>query len=195
MAALARGASIVESQGENVQVPKDRLFNQFCEETDLQKILNIFKDLCEEISLDPAQYEGFYREFKAAFSNWKTKELFKKFDERATQAPYCKQEACSGRKVLVVGAGPVGLRAAIEAALLGAQVDLVEKRTAFNRNNLLHLWPFLITDLKVLGAKKYYGHFCSSSIDHIGKSVAVLCSCSLVFSTSTLLKDCSKQYI
>ncbi len=66
-----------------------------------------------------------------------------------------------------MGAGPVGLRGAIELALLGARVDLVEKRPDFQRNNSLHLWPFLITDLRNLGAKKFYGRFASGSIEHI----------------------------
>lgn len=70
-------------------------------------------------------------------------------------------------QVLIIGAGPCGLRAAIEAQLLGAKVVLVEKRDRFSRNNVLHLWPFVITDLKALGAKKFYGKFCAGSIDHI----------------------------
>lgn len=32
---------------------------------------------------------------------------------------------------------------------------------------MLHLWPFIIHDLKALGAKKFYGKFCAGSIDHI----------------------------
>ncbi len=153
---------------------RDQLFSKFCDETDLQNILKIFGEICAEISLDPNQYEGFYAEFKAAFTSWKAKALFQQYDSRAKQAEYSNQEACAGKRVLVVGAGPVGLRAAIEAAFLGAKVDLVEKRTAFNRNNSLHLWPFLITDLKVLGAKKFYGRFCSSDIDHICKYLLVV---------------------
>ncbi len=35
------------------------------------------------------------------------------------------------------------------------------------RNNVLHLWPYNIHDLKALGAKKFYGKFCAGSIDHI----------------------------
>ena len=77
--------------------------------------------------------------------------------------------ASRGKRVLVIGAGPVGLRFAIEAALLGASVHLVEKRNSFSRNNVLHLWPFLIDDLKSLGAKKFYGKFCAGAIDHISK--------------------------
>jgi len=72
-------------------------------------------------------------------------------------------------KVLVIGAGPTGLRVAIETALLGARVVVVEKRDSFSRNNVLHLWPHTIHDLKALGAKKFFGKFCAGSIDHISK--------------------------
>uniref|UniRef100_A0A6I8N5X9 F-actin monooxygenase n=1 Tax=Ornithorhynchus anatinus TaxID=9258 RepID=A0A6I8N5X9_ORNAN len=68
---------------------------------------------------------------------------------------------------LIVGGGPCGLRTAIELAFLGAKVVVVEKRDTFSRNNVLHLWPFTIHDLRGLGAKKFYGKFCAGSIDHI----------------------------
>lgn len=72
----------------------------------------------------------------------------------------------------MLGAGPCGLRTAIELALLGAQVVVLEKRESFSRNNVLHLWPFTICDLRVLGAKKFYGKFCCGSLDHISESNA-----------------------
>ncbi|XP_019720682.1 F-actin-monooxygenase mical1 isoform X3 [Hippocampus comes] len=68
---------------------------------------------------------------------------------------------------LVLGAGPCGLRTAIELSLLGAEVVVLEKRETFSRNNVLHLWPFTIYDLRGLGAKKFYGKFCTGSLDHI----------------------------
>ena len=151
----------------STQSPRDALFAQLWEATDLQQILKTFGELCAEIGLDRAQYDGFYQSFRGSFNSWKAGALFQLLDSRAKQAEYDGQRACEGRRVLVVGAGPVGLRAAVEAALLGAKVDLVEKRDSFTRNNSLHLWPFLITDLKTLGAKKFYGRFCSSTIDHI----------------------------
>ena len=50
---------------------------------------------------------------------------------------------------------------------LGAKVVVVEKRDRYSRNNVLHLWPYNIVDLRGLGAKKFYGKFCAGSIDHI----------------------------
>lgn len=70
---------------------------------------------------------------------------------------------------LIIGGGPCGLRTAIELAYLGAKVVVVEKRDTFSRNNVLHLWPFTIHDLRSLGAKKFYGKFCAGSIDHISE--------------------------
>lgn len=72
-------------------------------------------------------------------------------------------------QVLIIGAGPCGLRMAIECALLGCKVVLLEKRDRFSRNNVLHIWPFVIQDLKNLGAKLFYPKFCAGSIDHISK--------------------------
>lgn len=46
---------------------------------------------------------------------------------------------------------------------------LVEKRRKFSRHNVLHLWPFTIHDLRALGAKKFYGRFCTGTLDHISE--------------------------
>lgn len=72
-------------------------------------------------------------------------------------------------QVLIIGAGPCGLRAAIEAQLLGCKVVVIEKRDRISRNNVLHLWPFVIQDLRALGAKKFFGKFCAGAIDHISE--------------------------
>ena len=86
-----------------------------------------------------------------------------------TPQPYENGSAAEGTTVLVIGGGPCGLRMAIECLLLGCRVVVVEKRRSYSRNNVLHLWPFTITDLKRLGAKKFYGKFCAGSLDHISE--------------------------
>ena len=48
---------------------------------------------------------------------------------------------------------------AIEGRLLGSQVVVVEMRDYVTRNNVLHLWPSVIHDLKSIGAKIFYRNF------------------------------------
>ncbi|XP_062516077.1 myosin-2 heavy chain-like isoform X2 [Corticium candelabrum] len=144
-----------------------QLFNKFCDSSDLQDILNAFQTLRTELHLDVAQSD-FYTQLKSKLSNWKSRSLWEILDKRVDCPVYEGGMACGGAKVLVVGAGPCGLRFAVEAALLGAsRVVVVEKRRGYTRNNVLHLWPYLITDLRGLGAKKFYGKFCAGSLDHI----------------------------
>jgi hypothetical protein len=37
----------------------------------------------------------------------------------------------------------------------------------FSRNNVLHLWPYTIYDLRAIGVKYFFGQFCAGQIDHI----------------------------
>ena len=150
---------------------RDRLFAQFCEVTELSEIVSSFRSLCGEAGVSPESYEDVYPAVKKSLTAWKPASFWELLDKRAVLPEYDSQRACRGRRVLIVGAGPVGLRMAIEAAFLGARVDIVEKRDNFSRNNSLHLWPFLVTDLRNLCAKKFYGRFASGSLDHICKNI------------------------
>lgn len=143
------------------------LFDHFSSATTMRQILGLYRNMCKTIGLRPGPINEFYPKLKLNVKSWKAQALWKKFDARASHRAYNKGIAANGTRVLVIGAGPCGLRTAIEAQLLGAKVVLVEKRDRFSRNNVLHLWPFLITDLRNLGAKKFYGKFCAGSIDHI----------------------------
>ncbi|XP_058980162.1 F-actin-monooxygenase Mical [Musca domestica] len=143
------------------------MFDYFCVATTMRQILGLHRQMCDVIGLRPAPLNEFYPKLKAKVRSWKAQALWKKFDARAAHRAYAKGNACTGTRVLVIGAGPCGLRTAIEAQLLGAKVVVVEKRDRISRNNVLHLWPFVITDLRNLGAKKFYGKFCAGSIDHI----------------------------
>ncbi|XP_072336690.1 F-actin-monooxygenase MICAL3-like isoform X2 [Scyliorhinus torazame] len=143
------------------------LFDKFLQGKTCQETLSVFRELCHLSHLDPGDYRSFYHKLKGSLNYWKAKALWVKLDKRASQKDYEQGKACAGTKSLVLGAGPCGLRTAIELAFLGAKVIVVEKRESFSRNNVLHLWPFTIHDLRALGAKKFYGKFCSGSLDHI----------------------------
>lgn len=152
---------------ENSSALGAELFDHFSSATTLRQILGLYRNMCNTIGLRAGPINEFYPKLKSNIKSWKAQALWKKFDARASHRAYNKGMAANGTRVLVIGAGPCGLRTAIEAQLLGAKVVLVEKRDRFSRNNVLHLWPFLITDLRNLGAKKFYGKFCAGSIDHI----------------------------
>lgn len=143
------------------------MFDHFCLATTMRQVLGLYRNMIDTVNLRPGPMNEFYPKLKTKIRSWKAQALWKKFDTRAAHRVYNKGTACTGTKVLVVGAGPCGLRTAIEAQLLGAKVVVVEKRDRISRNNVLHLWPFVITDLRMLGAKKFYGKFCAGSIDHI----------------------------
>ncbi|KAM9753185.1 LOW QUALITY PROTEIN: F-actin-monooxygenase mical2b [Menidia menidia] len=144
-----------------------QLFENFVQASTCKGTLQAFSILCRQLDLDPLDYSNFYSSLKAAVSSWKVKVLWTKLDKRAQQKVYKQNQICQGTRCLIIGGGPCGLRTAIELALLGCKVVVIEKRDTFSRNNVLHLWPFTIHDLRGLGAKKFYGKFCAGAIDHI----------------------------
>ncbi|XP_077025664.1 F-actin-monooxygenase MICAL3 isoform X2 [Tamandua tetradactyla] len=143
------------------------LFDRFVQATTCKGTLKAFQELCEHLELKPKDYRSFYHKLKSKLNYWKAKALWAKLDKRGSHKDYKKGKACTNTKCLIIGAGPCGLRTAIDLSLLGAKVVVIEKRDAFSRNNVLHLWPFTIHDLRGLGAKKFYGKFCAGAIDHI----------------------------
>ncbi|XP_019400077.1 PREDICTED: protein-methionine sulfoxide oxidase MICAL3 isoform X5 [Crocodylus porosus] len=143
------------------------LFDRFVQASTCKGTLKAFQELCDYLELKPKDYRSFYHKLKSKLNYWKAKALWAKLDKRGSHKDYKKGKACANTKCLIIGAGPCGLRTAIDLSLLGAKVVVIEKRDAFSRNNVLHLWPFTIHDLRGLGAKKFYGKFCAGSIDHI----------------------------
>ncbi|XP_060796939.1 F-actin-monooxygenase MICAL2 isoform X1 [Neoarius graeffei] len=144
-----------------------RMFETFVQTSTCKSTLQAFNIMCTYLELDPLEHDSFYSSLKSRLTCWKAKALWSKLDKRASHKEYKKGKACIGTKCLIIGGGPCGLRTAIELAFLGAKVVVIEKRDTFSRNNVLHLWPFTIHDLRGLGAKKFYGKFCAGAIDHI----------------------------
>uniref|UniRef100_A0A670KIR4 Microtubule associated monooxygenase, calponin and LIM domain containing 3 n=1 Tax=Podarcis muralis TaxID=64176 RepID=A0A670KIR4_PODMU len=143
------------------------LFDRFVQASTCKGTLKAFQELCDFLELKPKDYRTFYHKLKSKLNYWKAKALWAKLDKRGCHKDYKKGKVCANTKCLIIGAGPCGLRTAIDLSFLGAKVVVIEKRDAFSRNNVLHLWPFTIHDLRGLGAKKFYGKFCAGAIDHI----------------------------
>ncbi|CAF0965283.1 unnamed protein product [Brachionus calyciflorus] len=188
----------------------EQLFDTFIQSNTSKSIKQSFENLADhlDINLDSVYTHGFklnasnrgftnrhsltpstttrliYKIIKSKTNYWKSNELWKKYDKKANSKEYLNKSQNSSEplNVLIIGCGPVGLRLSIECALLGFKCTIVEKRDRFSRNNVLHLWPFTIQDLKSLGAKLFYGKFCAGSIDHISirKLQCVLLKCALL---------------
>ncbi|CAM9836926.1 unnamed protein product [Bubo scandiacus] len=152
--------------GDEPSNPAHAIFERFLRAGECREVLSCFGELCQHLGLQGSGLQ-LYHGLKAALNYWSAKALWSKLDKKAGHKDYDQGTACASTKCLVVGAGPCGLRAAIELVLLGTRVVLVEKRDSFSRNNVLHLWPFTIHDLRALGAKKFYGRFCTGMLDHI----------------------------
>ncbi|KAG2973706.1 hypothetical protein JG687_00018981 [Phytophthora cactorum] len=142
-------------------------FKTFIAAQDLCETLAAFNNLLADCGLNGAKMQEpwhvYFHIRNAVYSRlgFRQKQLFRLLDARFNLDVY-KQRYASKKRVCIVGAGPVGLRAAVELALLGGHVSVLEKRTKFSRENRLHLWPWVVQDLASLGAKVLFKNFCKS---------------------------------
>lgn len=95
------------------------------------------------------------------------------------------------------GAGPCGLRMAIESQFLGAKTTLVEARSSFDRNNVVKLWTCVMEDLKSLGAKKLYPVLGNGSVNHISIRMlqVTLLKMALLVGTSVYIRESFKRLV
>lgn len=149
-------------------------FKAFEGAQDLVETLATFNKLLTDCGLNGVKVDEpwrVYNHIKAAVADklgFRQKQLFKLLDTKFMTDVY-KRKPCAHKRVCVIGAGPVGMRAAVELALLGAQVVVLEKRKHFTRENILHLWPWVVQDLTALGAKVFFPQFChSTAYFHVG---------------------------
>eukprot|EP00966_Prymnesium_polylepis_P284412 6570522-Prymnesium_polylepis.1 len=129
-------------------------FHAFIAAPDLQPSVAAFAELSAECGAPPL---AALREV----DHFAVKRLVGVIDAKIAQ--YHGQRPLAGRRVLIVGAGPGGLRCAIEALVLGADVSVVEKRRAFSRHNVLVLWSGIVDDLYSLGLKDLFKQFGTSA--------------------------------
>jgi len=149
-------------------------FKAFDAAQNLIETLSSFNKLLTECGLSGVKVDEpwrVYNHIKAAVYSklgFRHKQLFKLLDARFNLDVY-KRKPAAKKRVCIIGAGPVGLRAAVETALLGGQVVVLEKRKHFSRENILHLWPWVVQDLTALGAKVFFPSFChSTAYFHVG---------------------------
>ncbi|DAZ98374.1 TPA: hypothetical protein N0F65_000693 [Lagenidium giganteum] len=149
-------------------------FKAFEAAQNLMEVLSTYHTLLIDCGLSKVKLEdpwAVYHHIKIAVHDklgFRQKQLFKLLDMRINTDVYRKKPS-AGQRVCIIGAGPVGLRAAVEMALLGACVVVIEKRKHFSRENILHLWPWVVQDLTSLGAKVLFPQFChSTAYFHVG---------------------------
>ncbi|OWZ09213.1 MICAL (molecule Interacting with CasL)-like protein [Phytophthora megakarya] len=149
-------------------------FKAFDAAQNLIECLSSFNKLLTECGLSGIKVDEPWRVYNhiksAVYSKlgFRHKQLFKLLDARFNMDVY-KRKPAAKKRICIIGAGPVGLRAAVETALLGGQVVVLEKRKHFSRENILHLWPWVVQDLTALGAKVFFPSFChSTAYFHVG---------------------------
>ena len=98
-----------------------QLFTQFSNSLELAEILLTFKQLCNLCQVDSSACRT--RTFKNLAPHLMSSKAFvhvaRILGGKMKMTVYSKQNVCLAKNVVVIGAGPCGLRAAIECALLG----------------------------------------------------------------------------
>ena len=142
------------------------------EDGDMKEVLELFDKMKHGLEIDP-RFTTFTAFFPALLEKVngrlpdKSASLLRSLESQASKSVYEENKVGEGKVAVVLGAGPCGLRLAMELQMLGARTIVVEKREQMTRNNVLRLWPFIMEDLKRLGVRKLYPQLEHGSINHI----------------------------
>jgi len=148
---------------------------------DLESIISIFQNIKKLIpQLSTQTSAGFYTTIRDVISptiTFTQRRLFQTLDERWNSYKADRQRVLDAprKNVCVSGGGPCGLRSAVEFALLGFNITLVEKRTVFTRHNILKTWTPTVEDLIGLGFKSYFPNFQIHGLHCIGTRELQIC--------------------
>ncbi|KAG6602758.1 MICAL-like protein [Phytophthora cinnamomi] len=126
-------------------------FKSFDAAQNLIETLSSFNKLLTECGLSGVKVDEpwrVYNHIKAAVYSklgFRHKQLFKLLDARFNMDVYKRKPAAKKRVVVL------------------------EKRKHFSRENILHLWPWVVQDMTALGAKVFFPSFChSTAYFHVG---------------------------
>mmetsp|Transcript_78618 Transcript_78618/g.218286 ORF Transcript_78618/g.218286 Transcript_78618/m.218286 type:complete len:923 (-) Transcript_78618:190-2958(-) len=146
------------------QVAPGELFAQFLTADSVQFTCGVFAHIMQcvgvEARADGPRGDLPYRRIQKLCGGvlpWRARSIWSLLDTRLRDPAYG-QAPLARTSAVVCGAGPCGLRAALELALLGASPTVVEKRAAAescNRINRIHLWEWCKLDLLAWGAKVF----------------------------------------
>jgi hypothetical protein len=145
-----------------------QLFVKFIESFDAQETIRLFQELKQEAK---AESYSDLRQALYGIVTFPQKRLFEALDERWKR--YSEVQRTS--RIVVSGAGPCGLRAAIESRFMGHPVTIIELRTECTRHNILKAWQKTIQDVMSLGYKTYFPYFSPHGHAHIGTNELQLC--------------------
>ncbi|KAL7982239.1 hypothetical protein Chor_009837, partial [Crotalus horridus] len=134
------------------------LFDRFVQASTCKGTLKAFQELCDYLELKPKDYRTFYHKLKSKLSYWKAKALWAKLDKRGCHKDFRKGKVCANTKCLIIGAGPCGLRTAIDLTFLGAKVVVIEKR--IRQLQLILLKVSLILGVEIHVNVEFQGLFC-----------------------------------
>lgn len=144
--------------GDLANEPTGDLFSRFVTADTAELVMGTYAELKARADVQqPAEgMEHPYQQIKRLEGlPWRARAVWALLDQRVALAEY-RAAPLAGRRAVVCGAGPCGIRVALELALLRADVLVVEKRRAseaFCRVNRLHIWEWCKVDLLSWGAK------------------------------------------
>ncbi|KAI8612322.1 hypothetical protein BC830DRAFT_1220490 [Chytriomyces sp. MP71] len=148
-------------------------FEAFLSADEAVAVTAAFADLIAHLapSTETYSYERL-RNFAQPQLSYKRKALFALLDAKLAASENLRINSSEQKRIVISGAGPVGLRAAAEAAVLGFKVLVLELRAEFSRHNVIKTWNHTITDLVSLGLSHYAPQFngagTSSGTFHLG---------------------------
>lgn len=135
-------------------------FQAFFDADEVGQVADSFGKMLELAELDyQSSGKEIFERLREVFEgkvSFRLKKIFTILADAMAKKDALTQAESADMKVFISGAGPCGLRTAIECALLGFKTTIVEKRGTFSRANILMLWSHTKDDLVSLGSKFFY---------------------------------------
>lgn len=159
-------------------------FHEFITGDEVGQVLEAFQQIkCGLLKLQDGEQVTIEKLHSAAVQSdlpYKTKRLIQLLRERRTR---CSEAEYNGKRVAVSGAGPCGLRAAVECRMLGYSVTVVERRASFSRHNIIKTWRETVVDLLGFGLQQFIPNFKAHGHCHLGirQAQIVLLKAALLF--------------